>query len=227
MKDFLVLTSTLGGKDRLLDPTQVFDSCDYIAIVDQQYNVDTWQQFGNYQFSSIDEYTHRRNAKLYKAISTILFPDYKYIVWHDANHELIKDPADIVNEYGDADWYALEHPLRDCVYEEMKVIRGNLDRSEIIDQQNDYYRSKNFPSHYGLYAMGNTIRKNSPTVTTLELKWWEQITKFSSRDQCSFMYCLWDMEQSGIEIVMSTLRGFKENTLTQNEYFIDRGTRLK
>jgi hypothetical protein len=35
------------------------------------------------------------------------------------------------------------------------------------------------------------------------------------------------MEQSGIEIVMSTLRGFKENTLTQNEYFIDRGTRLK
>jgi hypothetical protein len=139
-KDFLVLTCTLGEKDILKDPPIQFESCDYIAIVDMHHNVKVWNQFSHYDFSSIDSYKHRRNAKLYKVLSPILFPDYKYIVWHDANHQLIKDPIDIIEEYGDQDLYLLKHPIRNCAYDEMDVVSGYLDSQENIFQQKSNHR---------------------------------------------------------------------------------------
>ena len=58
-KDFLVLTCTLGGKDKLTDPSIVFDSCDYIAIVDKIHDVKVWKQYDFYNFSSIDNFIHK------------------------------------------------------------------------------------------------------------------------------------------------------------------------
>ncbi len=224
MKKVLVLTSTLGDMDLLTDPTYTFDSCDYIAIVDKKHNTNVWQQFDYYNFSSIDQHTNRRNAKVYKALSTILFPNYDYIVWHDANFEIMIDPIDIIKEYGDHDFYTLQHPIRDCSYEEMRIIQSsNRDNPNIIENQFNYYNSQGFPKNYGLYAMGNTIRKVNWKITTLELKWWEHIIKYSSRDQCSFMYCLWHMQKTKVNIDIQILNGRLEN----NKYFRNKGTRLK
>jgi hypothetical protein len=226
-KDFLVLTCTLGNKDILKDPPQAFDSCDYIAMVDKDHDVKIWQQFGYYNFSSIDDYTHRRNAKLYKVLSSMLFSEYKYIIWHDANHQLIQDPVDIIKEYGEHDFYLLKHPLRNCLYDEMNIISGYLDSADIIKQQREYYIKCGFPKNYGLFAMGNHMKRVNTKTTILGLKWWEQITRFSSRDQCSFAYCLWDMKNNNQEIDFITLNAPLENTLVLNKYFIDYGTRLK
>ena len=224
-KDFLVLTSTLGGKDKLVDPTYKFDSCDYVAIVDKNHDVSVWDQYDFYNFSSIDGYPHRRNAKLYKVLSTLLFSNYKYIIWHDGNWELTTDPVDIIEEYGDADLYLLDHPIRNCIYKEMDIIKNmGIDTQYNINKQNEYYKSQHFPKDYGLYAMGNFIKKLSPKMTTLELKWWEHITKYSSRDQCSFMYCVWDMEKNKTPIDILTLKG----DLGNNKYFRSRNQyRLK
>jgi hypothetical protein len=224
-KDFLVLTCTLGNKDILKDPPKAFDSCDYIAIVDKDYDVKVWQQYGHYNFSSIDQYTHRRNAKLYKVLSTILFPDYEYIIWHDANHQLMTNPSDIIDEYGNFDMCLINHPLRDCAYDEMEVVAAcNLDDLHNLYSQKIYYESKGFPKHNGLYAMGCHVKKNTPKMTTFELKWWEHICKFSSRDQCSFSYCLWEM---GSMLDVKTFNCPKENTMKLNKYFNDINTRLK
>lgn len=210
--------------DLLTDPTYVYDSCDYIAIVDKVYNTKIWKQFGCYDFSSIDQYKHRRNAKLYKVLSTLLFSNYGYIVWHDANFEITVDPIEIIKECGEHDFYTLQHPIRDCSYEEMRVIQSsNRDNPNTVEDQFKYYNKQNFPKNYGLYAMGNTIRKVNTTITTLELKWWEHITKYSSRDQCSFMYCLWDMRRKGMDVSVKTLNGQLDN----NIYFKNKGTRLK
>jgi hypothetical protein len=222
-KEFLVLTSLLGRDYKLKDPDIVFDSCDYMAIVDHDHLTSIWKQFSHYNFSSIDDYDSRRNAKLYKVLSTILFPDYKYIIWIDSNHQLIKDPIDIIKEYGESDLYLIPHPIRDCAYDEMTIVSGYLDSIDNITQQRAYYESKGFPKHNGLYMCGNFIRKNTPKMTIFELKWWEQICKFSSRDQCSFTYCLWDMEiNNQTSIKINALNSPKESRLTQNKYFIAR-----
>ena len=115
-------------------------------------------------------------------------------------------------------------PFRDCSYQEMKVIQSsNRDEPSIINEQFKYYNTQKFPENYGLYAMGNTIRKVNSIITTLELKWWEHIIKYSSRDQCSFMYCLWDMRRKGMEVSVKVLDG----QLDDNIYFKNKGTRLK
>ena len=221
-KDFLVLTCTLGGKDKLTDPSIVFDSCDYIAIVDQPYDTTVWNLYSYYNFSSIDNFTHRRNAKLYKVLSTILFPDYKYIIWHDGNYELNVDPKDIIEKYGEHDFYTIQHPIRNCSYEEMQVIANSgRDNPKLVESQYNYYNQQNFPKQFGLYAMGNSIKCVNVKITTLELKWWEHITKYSSRDQCSFMYCVWDMQRNNMPINIKNL-----GILDKNIYFKSKGTRL-
>lgn len=215
-KDFLVLTSNTGGKDTLRDPDTVYDSCDYVAFVDTPGPLKTWKQIKPYNFSCIDTYTHRRNAKVYKVLSTLFFPQYKYIIWHDACFQLTIDPIEIIRKYGENDLYLTSHPLRDCAYDEMRVIRGVVDDVKPVLDQEVYYKSKNFPPHYGLYSMGTFLRKVSPAVTTLELKWWEHICKYSSRDQCSFTHCLWDTEvNSDMHIQRITLNG----TWINNQYF--------
>ena len=72
MNKFLILTANLGGKDNLIDPPEKFSDCDYIAIVDKKYNVDIWDQFGCFDFSNIDNFKFRRNAKLYKVLTTLI-----------------------------------------------------------------------------------------------------------------------------------------------------------
>jgi hypothetical protein len=217
MKDFLVLTANLGGKDRLLDPPVVFDNCDYIAIVDALYDVNVWQQFGNYTFSNIDIYQHRRNAKIYKVLSSILFSSYKYIIWNDANHQLRVNPESILEEYGDFDLLLFKHPHRNCCYKEMEIVsERNLDIRQNISNQYEHYLSKGMPEEFGLYEMTCYIKKVSPKITELELAWWEQICKFSSRDQCSFTFCLWALQN---QLEIKTFNAYANLYAGGNKYF--------
>jgi hypothetical protein len=194
MNKFLVLTANLGEKDQLIDPPYKFDNCDYIAIVDRPYNVKIWDLYEPYKFSDIDHYQNRRNAKLYKILSSLIFGNYEYIFWHDSNHQLKFHPESILQEYGDFDFLLFKHPQRDCIYDEMKTIRGWLDDDSLVLNQEKHYIDRQMPKNYGLYEMTCFMKKCNNMTMTLDLMWWEQICKFSSRDQCSFMFCLWKMQ---------------------------------
>lgn len=232
MKKFLVITSITNGKDKLLDPKEIFDNCDYVAYVDKkQDDCKVWEQRDIYNFSSIDEYKNRRNAKPYKILSAVMFPEYEYIIWEDGNHQLKKNPQEIINEYGDnVDILIFKHPDRKCTYQEMKACaQWNLDNILNIQNQFNYYKNNNMPELFGLYEMSTFIMKTSHSVKELQLMWWEQITKFSSRDQISFPYCLWKM---GDKITKKKLRGYSnlfsmDGKNTGNDYFDDQGKHLK
>jgi len=73
------------------------------------------------------------------------------------------------------------------------------------------------------------IVKTTNAVKELQLMWWEQITKFSSRDQISFPFCLWRMEK---KLKIKKLKGYANKFTLQgeqedNEYFVDQGRHLK
>lgn len=218
MNKFLILTANLGGKDTLIDPPEKFDNCDYIAIVDKKYDVNIWDQFSYFDFSGIDEFKSRRNAKLYKVLSTLIFPQYDYIFWHDANHQLKYNPQLIVDEYGDFDLLLFTHPHRDCCYKEMEIVGGRLDSQGNILQQHQYYQNQGMPKEFGLYEMTCYLKKNTPNITNFELMWWEQICKFSSRDQCSLTYCLWRL---GEQINVKVFNGYANLYAGGNKYFIE------
>ena len=230
MKKTLVLTSITNGKDNLYDPPQKFDNCDYIAFVDKTYDVKIWEQRPVTEFSTIDGYNTRRNAKSYKILSSLMFPEYEYIIWEDGTHQLKADPEKIYNEYGEFDLLLFKHPDRSCIFQELDIVnRANMDDRSTIQNQVNFYKSKGMPEKWGLFEMGTFIKKNNPIVKKFELMWWEQICKFSSRDQTSLPYVLWKM---GGSLIYKYLKGYVSmrsqiNGIPGNEYFVDQRRHLK
>lgn len=219
MNKFLILTSNLGEKDILKDPIEKFDNCDYFAFVDKNHDVKIWEQKNIFDFTSIDKYKHRRNAKVYKVLSSILFPEYEYIIWHDANHNLIINPSSILEEYGDKfDLLLFKHADRNCIYQEMSVVKAwNFEEPKTIDDQFNYYHNiQKMPQNISLFEMNCFIKQNNHQVKTLDLMWWEQICKFSSRDQCSFTYCLWKLNDI---LKIKTFKGVSHKKQGGNIYF--------
>ena len=209
MKKFLVLTAISGKKDKLKDPPTAFENCNYLAFVEEiDPDIKIWNQQVLLPFSSIDCYENRRNAKIYKILSTLLFPSYSYIIWSDGTHQLNTDPAKIIQEYGDADMYVFTHFDRACIYQEMQeIINLRLDNCSTIHQQYSFYKRQDFPENFGLYELSSFIKKNTNSTKRLEMMWWEQICKFSSRDQCSFPFCLWMLKKQQINIKVALLKG--------------------
>lgn len=231
MKKFLVVTAITNGKDDLVDPPVVFDNCDYIAYVDRRSFTNVWKEKSILSFSTIDGHTHRRNAKPYKILSAVMFPEYEYVIWVDGNHQLKKDPQTIIDEYGsDVDFFLFKHPDRTCLYQELMAVAGwQLDYRQLLETQFGFYKSVNMPENYGLFEMSTFMVKTSESVKELQLMWWEQINKFSSRDQISLPYCLWKM---GSKIKTGLLKGFAnlftmQGKMEGNEYFSDRGSHKK
>jgi len=231
MKKFLVVTSITNGKDKLLDPPQKFDNCDYFAFVDKKTDdVKIWEQKDIIGYSSIDNFRGRRNAKPYKLLSTLMFPDYEYIIWEDGNHQLKVDPQTIIDEYGDFNMYVFKHPDRNCLYEEIKAcLTWKLDTIENLQSQYNFYKNMGYPANNGLYELSTFMFKNTHRVKEFQLMWFEQITKFSSRDQISFPFCVWN---TAMKEDLTLLKGFSnlfsmDGKNTGNDYFVDQGRHLK
>jgi hypothetical protein len=226
MARYLILTSITGGKDDLIPPAVQFDDCDYLAFVDQKFDVPVWEQREAVRFSNIDRFTARRNAKVYKILASSLFPQYEYIVWQDGNHHIAKHPREIVAEYGDFDLLCFKHPDRNCCYDEiLAVAQWRLDEMENLVSQAKFYAQQSFPKDRGLFELSTFVRRTSPLVREFEHSWWEQICKFSSRDQTSFPYLLWRYRESvNLKVFKgyANLIGMKGPT-GGNEYFTDAG----
>jgi hypothetical protein len=217
MKKFLVLTSNIGDKNILKDPKQKFDNCDYLAFVDKEYDVNIWKQMPAFKYSLIDNFTYRRNAKPYKILSSLLFKEYEYVIWCDSNKNLNCDPEEIIKKYGDFDLLLFKHPERQCLFQEMKICaKWGLDDINLFKQQAQFYFDQGMPTDYGLFEMTIFIKKNSPKIMNFDLMWWEQISKFSSRDQCSLTYCLW---KSQGELNIKTFEGHANPYGGGNAYF--------
>ena len=210
MKDILIITGSVGGRERkgpLVKHAQPSgshayrcgaDHYDYLAIDDEhkQFEKSGWGNTEPYiPFSNIDRHAQRRNCKLYKVLNTILYPQYKYLVWHDANVSLINDPLEFIEKNQEADIIVAPHRKRRCAYDEIKLVKKiGMDSDGLLGEQGEYYKSQSLPENYGLWHCSTMITKNTPVTKKFQLMWWEQICRYSSRDQISFSFCAYKMK---------------------------------
>lgn len=214
MKKIAVITSIFGNGSKLHDPKTVFENTDYFAFVDREHNTKTWKQIQSPSFSLDKKYKGRRDAKIYKIMPHLFLPDYDIYIWTDPTHELIINPHTICDEYlKDNDIALFYHTTRKCAYKEAaEIIKLNYDHIELIEKQIEFYQASGFPEKNGLFELPVSIRKNSPAMNAMNLRWWEQICKFSSRDQISLPFVLWSMN-----IKPSILPGLANGGLGANE----------
>lgn len=102
--------------------------------------------------------------------------------------------TDIINwlKRMEGDFVTVAHPFDDCLYVDANscLRMGKGDRTQIM-QQVEYYRELGIPNNNGLIASGMLVRRRTPDVMQACDKWWEQLDKFSVRDQIAFGYVNW------------------------------------
>ena len=214
-----VLTSLFGSKTDLASIRTKHDDVDYLAFVDRKHETtEGWQQINCIKFSDDDHYPHRRNAKPYKIIPHLFAPDYDYYVWMDAIHDLTVHPKELIDDYLiDEDMSVFSHPYRQCAFTEAEVCAtSHIEHISNIKNQLKHYSNVGFPRNYGLYEMSCFILRNNDVTRKMGMMWWEQICRFSSRDQISFPYILWRMRK---ELDISILPGYVHYHADGNKIF--------
>jgi hypothetical protein len=197
-----VVTAVTGAKDPLAPPTRRFGGVDFILFSDDPAAaVEGWDVRPIPEWSSDPDRAPRRHARAVKVLTSLLLPGYDAYVWHDGTHEVLADPHEMVRRFLDEparNVATFTHRTRTCVYQEANaVLDVKLDsRNNIIRQIRDY-RAAGFPSCHGLFETGVMLKKGGWATSTLELAWWEQICRYSSRDQLSLPFVSWRL---GIEI---------------------------
>lgn len=218
-----VITAVTGGKDQLADPGVATADADFIAFTDAPHpHLERWQVRPVPIWSSDPLYAHRRHARLIKVLATLVVPEYEFVIWHDAHCDLRVPPALLVHrflEHAQANIAAFRHSKRQCAYEEARAVdEKQLDRPRLLAAQIRFMQSARFPRQFGLFETPLIIRRNCGPVRCLELAWWDQICRFSSRDQISLPYASW---KAGVPI-----HPLAPGTTWDNEFFVRRGYHL-
>jgi hypothetical protein len=191
-----VITALSGSCAPLPDPLFRASWIDYIAFTDSGTGS---SPFWNYRplpaFSFDRHYFRRRNAKLPKVLPEVFLADYDYYIWQDSTHRLVGDPSawiERLSSVASATYSVFRHEQRDCVYSEADVVKeARFDLEANVNAQIKYYLKLGFPRHFGLFELPLFIKKKSPSSLAFSLSWWEQICRFSSRDQLSFPFIVW------------------------------------
>jgi hypothetical protein len=218
-----VVTAMTGGKDAIVDPAIGIAGVDFIAFTDApQPHLKLWQVRPIPVWSSDPAYANRRHARLIKVLATLFLPDHEFVIWHDAHCALQAAPHALVDRFLDqpqADIAAFRHSKRQCAYDEARsVIRKELDPHHLVGAQIRFMRNARFPRQAGLFETPLILRRNCSAVRSLELAWWDQICRFSSRDQISLPYASW---KTGVAI-----HPLEPGTTWNNEFFVRRGYHL-
>lgn len=120
-----------------------------------------------------------------------LLEKYDRSVWVDAKMNVLK-PIDALADklLNRGNFFAKKHDKRDCVYKE--ALRAMDHDPKAITTQIKSYKEDGYPERNGLIASGIIFRnhKNEDLIKCEEF-WWNEVQKFSKRDQISFPYAAW------------------------------------
>ena len=185
----VVFTENIGDYDTL-KPINKYENTTCVAFLDKDVEIEGWN------IININDYPHISGLKDVKLICKYvrthpneLLPEHDYSIHIDANMVLTEDPNKIVDEIVETNTEIMvfRHHKRNSIYEEgEKCIESKLDSETIIFDQMEKYR--NFGIGNDLYECGLMLRKNTKSIKKFDDIWWEEIRRYSKRDQLSFPY---------------------------------------
>ncbi len=194
----VVYTALVGDYDELKIPECLNPEIDYVCFTDKYYaGYNPWEiRYPDY-FNS----DPTRVARYYKLNPHVLFPDYDIAIWVDANFLILKgnDFKELIQKHTNSGKIIslAKHPFRNCVYEEAEsCIRMSKDNNERLLNQVSKYKEDGMPANFGLSETGVLISNPANKQTSLFFTaWWKQLLTFSKRDQISFPYVIFKLNE--------------------------------
>ncbi|XP_058069162.1 probable hexosyltransferase MUCI70 [Magnolia sinica] len=142
----------------------------------------------------------RLNGKIPKMLSHRLFPQAKYSIWVDSKSQFRRDPLGVLEALlwrTNSVLAISEHGARSSVYDEGKaIVKKNKATPEEVEVQLTQYRHDGFPDDKrfkGKKALSEAsviVREHTPLSNLFMCLWFNEVVRFTSRDQLSFPYVL-------------------------------------
>ncbi|KAI6686434.1 hypothetical protein NL676_032347 [Syzygium grande] len=144
----------------------------------------------------------RRTGKVPKLLSHRLFPSSRYSIWLDSKMRLNIDPMLIIEYFlwrTKSEYAISSHYDRHCVWEEvLQNKRLNKYNHTAIDEQFLFYQSDgltkfdptdpNTPLPSYVPEGSFIVRAHTPMSNLFSCLWFNEVDRFTSRDQLSFAY---------------------------------------
>lgn len=138
------------------------------------------------------------NVKRARAIKILPPHDYDQSIWIDGSIQVNCNLTQFIEEKCEGDFVVMNHPDRQCVYEEAKAcIRLGKDNPVVIQEQIKRYSLDYYPHNNGMVATGFIYRKKSESVDNFCKLWLNEVLHYSHRDQLSFNYI---RQKTGISV---------------------------
>ena len=190
-KKIAVVSAISGGYDSVKFPAVIDSRLDYVIYSDTPVENPGFYDVRPLPYFDADK---TRSARFVKTNIQNLLPDYDYVVWVDANVMIVGDIYKSIVEpviKSKKTMGAMLHPVRSSPFEEMNAcIKAGKDDVNAIIEQKKFYEDQGFESdrliesNILVYNIGD--RNLAPFLS----EWWNQIDRFSRRDQLSFNYAL-------------------------------------
>ncbi|KAA8536139.1 hypothetical protein F0562_028617 [Nyssa sinensis] len=217
MCEVAVSTCAFGGGDDLYQPIGMTEAsvrkvC-YVAFwdevtlqtqelegrrIDEDHMIGKWRIVVVRQLPFVDQ---RLNGKIPKMLGHRLFPRARYSIWVDSKSQFRRDPLGVLEALlwrTNSELAISEHGARSSVYDEGKaVVKKNKATPEEVEVQLTQYRRDGFPEDKrfnGKKALAEAsviVREHTPLTNLFMCLWFNEVVRFTSRDQLSFPYVLW------------------------------------
>ncbi|XP_059455456.1 probable hexosyltransferase MUCI70 isoform X2 [Corylus avellana] len=146
----------------------------------------------------------RLNGKIPKMLGHRLFPHAKYSIWVDSKSQFRRDPLGVLEALlwrSNSVLAISEHGARSSVYDEAKaVVKKNKATPEEVEVQltqyhhDDFPEDKRFNGKKALAEASVIVREHTPLTNLFMCLWFNEVVRFTSRDQLSFPYVLWRLK---------------------------------
>jgi len=193
------------------EKTESYNDTEFIAFTNRRdIKSDKWK----IKYVDLKESSPRVDARYYKMNSHKVLPDHNTSIWMDSQFYITRNPQEIINErliknqasiaihhHGDINNLVREANSQAFVYK-------NDDPEICLNQLLQYYK-EGFPvMGYHHFETGVLIRINNKTTQAFNEMWWEQINKYSLRDQISCPYVVWKMRQNKPTAIHTIVESF-------------------
>jgi len=174
----IIYTCITGNYDTLKD---IKTNNRAICFTDIDLKSDTWQ------IIKIDF-----RPKIFRKIKIcphLFLPEHDRNVWIDGNLAIEDIDKLIESRSG---FETLMHTKRYCIYQEaVRCIEIGKDKEETIMRQVNKYYNEGYPFSNGLIWSALLIRDNTEENRDFGNLWWNEVRRYSVRDQLSFNYVAW------------------------------------
>ncbi|EYU22427.1 hypothetical protein MIMGU_mgv1a009507mg [Erythranthe guttata] len=168
-------------------------------VVDERGNIGLWKIV---VVKNLPYNDNRKTGKVPKFLSHRLFPSSRYSIWLDSKLRLNADPMKIIEYFlwrKGSEYAISNHYIRHCVWDEiLQNKRLNKYNHSALDEQFYFYQSDGLTKYDSsdpkiplpsFVPEGSFIvRAHTPMSNLFSCLWFNEVDRFTSRDQLSFAY---------------------------------------